>query len=83
VAEQSGIPGVVVTNPGFDEQVRNLAQDHGISSIQVALYPDPFDLETNVQLREKSENIVLPQIISALTKPIHVSKGVVEKRDGS
>jgi len=72
---------VVVTNPGFDEQVRNLAQDHGISSIQVALYPDPFDLETNVQLREKSENIVLPQIVSALTKPIPVSKGVVEKRD--
>jgi len=46
------------------------------------LYPDPFDLETNAQLREKSEKIVLPQIISALTKPIPVSKGVVEKRDG-
>lgn len=71
----------MVTNPGFDEQVRNLALDYGISSIQVALYPDPFDLETNAQLREKSEKIVLPQIISALTKPIPVSKRVVEKRD--
>ncbi|MBN1254616.1 MAG: hypothetical protein JXA50_05020, partial [Deltaproteobacteria bacterium] len=79
MAEQSGIPGVVVTNPGFDEQARNSAKDNGIPSLQVALYPDPFDLETNAQLKEKSEKIVVPQIIDALAKPIAASKGTAEK----
>ncbi len=81
MAEQFGIPGVVVTNPGFDEQARKAAQDEGIPSIQVAVYPDPFDLETNAQLQEKSAKIVVPQIIDALTKPIPASKGTAEKRD--
>lgn len=72
----------MVTNPGFDEQARNSARDHGIPSLQVAVYPDPFDLETNAQLQEKSAKIVVPQIIDALTKPIAASKGIAEKRDG-
>lgn len=82
MAEQSGIPGVVVTNPGFDEQARNSAKDHGIPSLRVAVYPDPFDLETSTQLQEKSAKIVVPQIIDALTKAIAASKGAAEKRDG-
>lgn len=79
MAEQSGIPGVVVTNPGFDEQARNSAKENGIPSLQVAVYPDPFDLETNAQLQEKSAKIVVPQIIDALTKPIATSKAAAEK----
>ncbi len=71
----------MVTNPGFDEQARKAAQDEGIASIQVAVYPDPFDLETDAQLQEKSAKIVVPQIIDALTKPMPASKGAVEKRD--
>lgn len=74
---------MVVTNPGFDEQARNLAQDHGIPSLQAALYPDPFDLETNDQLREKAVRIVVPQIIDALTKPIAASKGIARKADST
>ena len=57
------------------------AQDAGIPSLQVAVYPDPFDLETNAQLQEKSAKIVVPQIIDALTKPIPASKGSAAKRD--
>jgi hypothetical protein len=81
VAEQSGIPGVVVTNPGFDEQARRAGQDSGTPSLQIALYPDPFDLETNAQLQEKSADIVVPQIIDALTKPITASKDSVAKNN--
>ena len=80
MAEQAGIPGVVVTNPGFDEQVRHSAQDSGIPSLQVALYPDPFDLETNAQLREKSVTMVFPQIVEALTKPVTAAKDSVATR---
>jgi len=72
----------VVTNPGFDEQVRHSAQDSGIPFLQVALYPDPFDLETDAQLREKSVKVVFPQIVDALTKPITGSKGPVATGDG-
>lgn len=71
---------MVVTNPGFDEQVRHSAQDSGIPSLQVALYPDPFDLETDAQLREKSLTIVFPQIVEALTKPVTEAEDSVAKR---
>jgi hypothetical protein len=70
----------VVTNPGFDDQARSMARDAGMPSLQVAVYPDPFDLETDAQLREKSAGIVLPQIIDALTKPISASQASAEKR---
>jgi hypothetical protein len=61
-----------VVNPGFDAQAHKVARAEGIPNIQVALYPDPFDLDTDAQLREKSARIVLPQIINALTKPVPV-----------
>jgi hypothetical protein len=80
LAEQLGIPAVVVTNPGFDDQARTMAKEMGIPSLQVAIYPDPFDLETDAQLQEKSARILVPQIIDALTKPIAASKAS-EKRD--
>src|SRR4051794_12978065 len=59
-----------------------MAQEAGIPSLRVAVYPDPFDLETDAQLREKSAKVLVPQIIDALTKPIPASKGAAAKRDG-
>src|SRR4051794_11168111 len=59
-----------------------MAQEAGIPSLQVAVYPDPFDLETDAQLREKTVKILVPQIIEALTRPISASKGAAAKRDG-
>ena len=82
MAEQLGIPAVAVTNPGFDDQARGMARDAGVPSLQVAVYPDPFDLETDAQLREKSPKILVPQIINALTRPIPASKGAAAKADG-
>jgi hypothetical protein len=71
----------VVTNPGFDDQARTMAQKAGIPSLQVALYPEPFDLETDAQLREKSARILVPQIIAALTKPIPAPAGTAATGD--
>ena len=70
-----------MVNPGFDAQARKVARAEGIPAIQVALYPDPFDLDTDDQLREKSVRIVLPQIIAALTKPVVVSKEAAAATD--
>src|SRR3954447_20728432 len=58
-----------------------MAREAGIPSLQVAVYPDPFDLETDAQLREKSAKILVPQIIDALTKPIPATEGAAAKRD--
>jgi hypothetical protein len=81
LAERSGIPAVIVTNPGFDEQARTMARDAGIPSLQVALYPDPFDLETDAQLREKTLALVVPRVIEVLTRPLPATSASPLKRD--
>jgi hypothetical protein len=73
----------VVTNPGFDKQARIMSREAGIPSLQVAVYPDPFDLETDAQLQEKSVKILVPQIIDALTKPISAATVDAKKRDST
>lgn len=72
---------MVITNPGFDKQVRNFARDLGVPFLQVAVYPDPFDLESDAQLRDKTEKIVVPQIVDALTRPIKASNDSAGKRE--
>ena len=81
LAELNGIPAVAVANPGFDAQVKRVGRAGGIPDVQVALYPDPFDLDTDAQLREKAVRIVLPQIIEALTKPVVVSTESAAAKD--
>ncbi|MBW6494116.1 MAG: hypothetical protein K0B16_06105 [Burkholderiaceae bacterium] len=81
LAERSGIPAVIVTNPGFDEQARTMARDAGIPALQVALYPDPFDLETDAQLHRKTLALVVPRIVEALTSPVPTATGTTPKRD--
>ena len=58
-----------------------MAKEAGIPSLQVAVYPDPFDLETDAQLREKAVKILVPQIIDALTKPVPAPKESAAVRD--
>ena len=58
-----------------------MAREAGLPSLQVAVYPDPFDLETDTQLQEKSARIVVPQVIDALTKRIPAAKDAAAKRD--
>lgn len=48
---------------------------------QVALYPDPFDLETDAQLREKTLAIVVPRVIEVLTRPLPATSASPLKRD--
>lgn len=81
LAEGIGIPAVIVTNPGFDDQARTMARDAGIPSLQVAVYPDPFDLETDAQLLEKTRRIVVPQVVDVLTRPVPASMGTPNRRD--
>jgi hypothetical protein len=72
---------VVVTAPGFNEQARAVAMDQGVPSLQVAVYPGPFDLHSNTQLQQNSKLVVFPQIIQALTKPIPATDTVERTRE--
>lgn len=69
-AERDGIPGVVVTGPGFADLGRLTGTTQGIPSLQVAVYPGPFDLHTESELKQNATREVVPQIVKALTSPI-------------
>lgn len=78
-AEKLGIPGVVVTGPGFDKQARATGIDQGVPSLGIAVYPGSFDLHSNAQLQQYSALVVVPQVIEALTKPIPATEATVER----
>ena len=70
VAEKSGFPSVVVAGPAFKKQAEVTAYDQGVQALRVAVYPGPFDLHSDSELRENAVKIVVPQVIEALTRPL-------------
>ena len=78
VAEKSGVPSVVVAGPAFKKQAEVTAYDQGVPSVRVAVYPGPFDLHSDSQVRENAVKIVVPQVIEALTKPLPESASAQE-----
>ena len=70
VAERLGIPSVIVTAPGFDEEARYTARNNGVPVLRVAVYPGAFASHTEEQLIQNTRHITWPQIVDALTKPI-------------
>ncbi len=70
VAERLGIPSVIVTAPGFDEEARYTARNNGVPVLRVAVYPGAFASHTEEQLIQNTREVTWPQIVEALTKPI-------------
>lgn len=70
VAEKLGIPAVIVTAPGFDNQARYTARNNGVPVLRVAVYPCAFATHTEDQLIKNTNEITWPQIEKALTTPI-------------
>lgn len=68
-----------MTALGFDEQARTVGVDEGVPSVQVAVYPGPFDLHSDAELRQNSKSVVVPRIIQALTRPIHTTDAAVAR----
>ena len=54
------------------------AYDQGVPSLRVAVYPGPFDLHSDSELRANAAKIVVPQVIEALTKPLPESASAPE-----
>lgn len=70
VAEKLGIPSVIVTAPGFDEEARYTARNNGVPVLRVAVYPGAFASHSEEQLIQNTREQTWPQIVKALTTPI-------------
>ncbi len=70
VAEHLGIPSVMIAGPGFVEQAKTTALTAGVPVQRVAQYPGAFSSHTNEELIKNTREVLWPQIVNGLTKPI-------------
>ncbi len=69
-AEYIGIPSVMIAAPGFDTQAKTTAYNNGVPALRVAVYPSAFASHTEEQLKQNTREVLWPQILEMLTKPI-------------
>lgn len=69
-AEYLGLPAVTVAAPTFVNQVYATAVNHGVPAPRAATYPGAFSAHSPDELRRNTREVVWPQIVEALTKPI-------------
>lgn len=78
-AEYLGIPAVTIAAPAFAKQVYSISVNHGVPAPRVAIYPGAFAAHTREELIQNTRNVLWPQIVEALTKPITEAE-VAERR---
>jgi hypothetical protein len=78
IAEQLGIPSVVVAAPGFELQAKLTGRNNAVPVLQVAVYPGAFDTHSDSELKENTKKTVFPQIVDLLTKPIKADETAVK-----
>ena len=69
-AEYLGIPSVIIAAPGFVDQARYTALNNGVPVMRVAQYPGAFATHTAEELVRNTREVLWPQIVDALTRPI-------------
>ncbi len=69
-AEYLGIPAVTVGAPTFIAQIHSTGVNRGVPVLRTAEYPGAFASHSEEALRRNTREIVWPQIIDALTRPI-------------
>lgn len=69
-AECVGVPSVVIAGPGFTDQARATALASGVAVLRCAEYPGAFALHTEEELLRNTREILWPQIVAGLTRPI-------------
>lgn len=69
-AEYIGIPAVTIAAPAFVKQVYSTAVNNGVPAPRAATYPGAFSSHTREELIRNTREVLWPQIVEALTKPI-------------
>ena len=81
-AEYVGVPSVVIAGPGFVKQAKYTALNNGVAVLRTAQYPGAFALHTEAELIHNTREVLWPQIVEDLTKPITAEeKAAGEKGD--
>ncbi len=78
-AEYIGIPAVTIAAPAFVAQSRSIAINNGIAAPRTATYPGAFSTHTQEELILNTREVVWPQLLEALTKPITAAE-IAESR---
>lgn len=69
-AEYVGVPSVAIAAPGFVQEVYYTSINNGVPAPRVAEYPGAFTAHTKDELIKNTREILWPQIVESLTKPI-------------
>ena len=69
-AEYIGVPSVAIAAPGFVREVYYTSINNGVPAPRVAEYPGAFTAHTKEELIRNTREILWPQIVEGLTKPI-------------
>ncbi|MCC5876937.1 MAG: hypothetical protein JJU11_12020 [Candidatus Sumerlaeia bacterium] len=69
-AEYIAIPAVTIAGPGFVDQVHSTGVNNGIPVPRTATYPGPFAAHSREELLRNTREVLWPQIVDALTRPI-------------
>ncbi|MBQ9463359.1 MAG: hypothetical protein IJU68_06865, partial [Bacteroidales bacterium] len=82
-AEYLGIPSVIIAGPGFADQARYTARNNGVPVLRVAEYPGAFAADSEETLLKNTREVLWPQIVEALTKPIAADEMAEAEKAGS
>ena len=69
-AEYLGIPAVTIAGPTFVRQVYSTSINNGVPAPRAATYPGAFAAHTREELLHNTREVVWPQLVEGLTKPI-------------
>ncbi|MCY2986955.1 MAG: hypothetical protein NTY19_03695 [Planctomycetota bacterium] len=69
-AEYLGIPAVTIAGPTFVRQVYSTSINNGVPAPRAATYPGAFAAHTREELLRNTREVVWPQLVEGLTKPI-------------
>jgi hypothetical protein len=78
--EKVGVPGTVIVAPGFVTCAKLWGAYQGVQAVRTSVYPGAFELHTDEELIENTEEVVFPQIIENLTTAIDESELVVVEK---
>jgi hypothetical protein len=69
-AEYVGVPSIAIAAPGFVREVYYTSINNGVPAPRVAEYPGAFASHTRDELIKNTREVLWPQIVEGLTKPI-------------
>ena len=81
-AEYVGVPSVLVAGPGFVDQAHCTARNNGVAVMRCAEYPGAFALHTEAELLRNTREVLWPQIVEALTKPLTAEELAAGEKGG-